>query len=142
MKRHIPGLHTEPRTGDSIVEGVFLVRVEQVFYRWHPLRAFYVIRFAINEPQLFARRCFSTRLYCSQRALWKLNWFLRDFGYDADLLGREEVDEKALVGLQGILRVSRTALNGRTYVNVDGFAPASEWDELFPTVPAAQRGAL
>lgn len=25
----------------------------------------------------------------------KLNWFLRDFGYDADLLGRDEVDTAA-----------------------------------------------
>ncbi len=29
------------------------------------------------------------RLYCTPRAMWKLSWFLRDFGYDAELLGRE-----------------------------------------------------
>jgi hypothetical protein len=28
--------------------------------------------------------------------LWKLNWFLRDFGYDADLLGQDEIDDKNL----------------------------------------------
>ena len=28
----------------------------------------------------------------------KLNWFLRDFGYDTDLLGRDEIDERALLG--------------------------------------------
>ena len=70
------------------------------------------------------------RLYCTQRALWKLRWFLRDFGYDPDLLGRDEVDEKALVGLRGIVRISRTTLNGRSFLNLGGFAPASEWEEL------------
>jgi hypothetical protein len=141
VKRHIPGLHSEARTDSGILEGIFLVRVERVFYRWHPRRPFYVLRFTIVEPQPFAERCFSARLYCSERALWKLNWFLRDFDYDTDLLGREEVDEKALIGLQGILRVSRTTLNGRSYVNLDGFAPASDWEELSVTAPAIQRGA-
>jgi len=27
--------------------------------------------------------------------LWKLNWFLRDFGYDPDLLSRDQLHEKA-----------------------------------------------
>jgi hypothetical protein len=45
-------------------------------------------------------------------------------------LGRDEVDEKALLGLRGIVRISRTTLNGRSFLNLSGFAPASEWDEL------------
>ena len=54
-------------------------------------------------------------------------------GYDADLLGRDEVDEKALLGLRGVARVSRTTLNGRSFLNLDGFAPAGEWEELSVT---------
>ena len=141
MKRHIPGLYHEVRNDNDVLEGIFLVRVERVFYRWRPRRPFYVICFAIVEPQPVAGRSYSARLYCSERALWKLNWFLRDFNYDTDLLGREEVDEKALIGLQGIVRVSRTMLNTRSYVNLDGFAPASDWEELSPTTLLAQRGA-
>jgi hypothetical protein len=38
--------------------------------------------------------------------LWKLSWFLRDFVYDPELLGREEIDEKALFGLRGIVKYS------------------------------------
>jgi hypothetical protein len=45
-------------------------------------------------------------------------------------MGREEVDEKALMGLRGIVRISRTTLNGRAFLNIGGFAPASEWEEL------------
>jgi hypothetical protein len=30
------------------------------------------------------------RLYCTPKAFWKLSWFLKDFGYDTDLLGKEE----------------------------------------------------
>ncbi len=54
----------------------------------------------------------------STSRLWKLNWFLRDFGYDTDLLGRDEIDERALVGLRGI----STRLSGRS-LNLERFAP-------------------
>ena len=49
---------------------------------------------------------FSGRLYCTPKALWKLDWFLRDFGYDTELLGHDEVDEKHLVGLSGVVKIS------------------------------------
>jgi hypothetical protein len=130
MKRHIPGLHGETHNSEAILEGVFLVRVDRTFYRWHPQRPFYVLRLAILEPRGHQGRSLNGRLYCTPKALWKLHWFLRDFGYDPDLMGRDEVDEKALLGLRGIVRISRTTLNGRCFLNLGGFAPASEWDEL------------
>src|ERR1700688_4098183 len=130
MKRHIAGLHAEQRVRDDTLEGAFLVRVDRVFYRWHPQRPFYVLRFAILEPDEHQGRSFTGRLYCTPKALWKLRWFLRDFGYDQDLMGRDEVDEKALLGLRGIVRISHTTLNHRTFLNLGGFAPASEWDEI------------
>jgi hypothetical protein len=133
MKRHIPGLHREASNGESILEGTFLVRVERAFYRWHPQRPFFVLRFAVLAPIEHQQDSITGRLYCSTRALWKLNWFLRAFGYDQELLGSDEVDEKALLGLRGILRVSRTMLNGNCYPNLEGFAPAGEWEELVPS---------
>ena len=51
MKRHIPGLHIENRNGENLLEGVFLVRVERAYYRWHPQRPFYSIRFSILDPK-------------------------------------------------------------------------------------------
>jgi hypothetical protein len=136
MKRHIPGLHCEPRKSDDTLEGVFLVRVDRVFYRWHPQRPFYVLRLTILEPQEHHDRSLTGRLYSTPKALWKLRWFLRDFAYDPDLMGRDEVDEKALRGLRGIVRISHTNLNGRTFLNLGGFAPASEWEEL--SVPSQE----
>ena len=50
-------------------------------------------------------------------------------------MGRDEVDEKKLLDLRGIVRISHTTLNGRCFLNLGGFAPASEWDEL--SVPMA-----
>jgi hypothetical protein len=140
MKRHIPGLHREGRNGDDILEGIFLVRVERAFYRWHPQRSFIVLRFEVLEPKEHRGHSLTGRLYCTPKALWKLNWFLRDFGYDPDLMGRDEVDEKAPLGLRGMLRISRTILNGRSFLNLDGFAPASEWEEL-PVPRTDQSGA-
>jgi hypothetical protein len=130
MKRHIPGLHGDSPNTPSILEGVFLVRVDRVFYRWALQRPFYVLRLSILEPREHQGRSLNGRLYCTPKALWKLRWFLRDFGYDPDLLGRDEVDEKALLALRGIVRISRTSLNGRSFLNLGGFAPASEWEEL------------
>jgi hypothetical protein len=46
------------------------------------------------------------------------------------LLGREEVDEKALSGLRGVVKVSHGNVNGTSLLNLDGFAPASQWEEL------------
>ena len=88
------------------------------------------MQFSILEPKQDAAQTISGRLYCTPKALWKLNWFLRDFGYDSDLFTRDEVDEKALLGLTGIVKTSRTASNGRSFLNLDAFAPAGEWEEL------------
>jgi hypothetical protein len=138
MTRHIPGLHREGRNGSDEVEGVFLVRVDLAFYRWHPTRPFYLVRFAVLEPKQHHGHSLTGRIYCTPKALWRLSWFLRDFGYNTDLLGRDEFDEKALLGLQGIVRVSHTVLNGHSFLSFDGFAPAADWEEF---APAASREA-
>ena len=132
MKRHIAGLSHHASADPNFLDGVFLVRVERAFFRWHPQRPYFVLRFAVIAPHDSAGRQFTGRLYCSERALWKLHWFLRDFGYDPDLLGREEVDEKSIVALRGIVRISHASLNGRSFLNLDGFAPAGDWEEFSP----------
>jgi hypothetical protein len=140
MRRHIPGLHSEQQSPGSDLDGLFLVRVDKASYRWHPQKPFLEVRFVILEPKFFESRSFSGRLYCTERALWKFNWFLTDFGYDTELLGRDQVDEKALRNLRGIVRTSHTMVNGRSYQNLDAFAPAAEWEAL-PTLPTnAERG--
>jgi hypothetical protein len=117
-------------TTDVVPDGVFLVRVDRAQYRWHPVKPFYIIRLSILEPPEHVGRVISGRVYCTAKALWKLGWFLRDFLYDPDLLGREEVDEEALSGLRGVVKVSHTTVNGASLLNFDGFAPASQWSEL------------
>lgn len=56
----------------------------------------------------------------------KRDWFLRDFGYDADLLGRDEIEERSLLGLTGVVRTSLRTLPGRAFLNLEAFAPAGE----------------
>jgi len=130
MKRHLPGLHRQSQDAGSPPDGIYLVRVESASYRYHPQKPFFLLRFAILEPTEQTGPSFTGRLYCTAKALWKLNWFLWDFGYDSELLGQDEVDEKAVVGLRGIVKVSHTQLNGRSYLNLEGFAPAAQWEEL------------
>jgi hypothetical protein len=136
MKRQIPGLHSGQQATARHLEGLFLVRVDTASYRWHPQKPFLVLRFVILEPEPFATHSLSGRLYCSERALWKLNWFLRDFAYDTELLGEDQVDEKALLNLRGVIRTSLVTFNGRSYQNLEGFAPAGEWEELLTSSSA------
>jgi len=130
MKRQIPGLHQEAQPLNEIPEGLFLVQVERASYRYHPQKPFLSVSFAILEPEELRGKTFSGRLYCTPKALWKLSWFLRDFGYDAELLSHDEVDEKALPGLRGVVKVSHTSVNGHSYLNLDGFVPASAWEDV------------
>jgi hypothetical protein len=143
VRRQIPGLHFQYRNADSNLDGLFLVRVDHASYRWHREKPFLELQFVVLEPRSHESCHFSARLYCTVRALWKLNWFLTDFGYDAELLNREQVDEKALLKLRGVVRTSHTALNGRSYQNLDAFAPASEWAAMLdaPAGTTASQGS-
>jgi hypothetical protein len=133
VRRQITGLHAADRCAtDQIPEGVFLVQVKRVQFRRQAQKPYYTVSLVVLEPSRFAERVISSRLYCNPKALWKLNWFLRDFGYDPDLLGRDEVDETELAGLKGVVKISYVVLNGASLPRLDGFAPASRWNELSP----------
>ena len=133
MRRQITGLHAADRSAtDQIPDGVFLVRVQRVQFRRQAPKPYYTLALAILEPSRFSGRTLSSRLYCNPKALWKLNWFLRDFGYDTELLGRDEVDEAQLVGLTGVVKISHIVFNGTSLLRLDGFAPAGRWEELSP----------
>lgn len=133
MKRQISGLHAADRcAADQIPDGIFLVRVQKVLFRRQAQKPYYTISVTILEPCRFADHIVSSRLYCNPKALWKLNWFLRDFGYDAELLGRDEVDERQLVGLKGVVKISHIVFNGTSLLRFDGFATAERWEELSP----------
>jgi hypothetical protein len=133
MRRYFESLRPADRSAiDSVPDGLFLVRVDRAQYRWQAQKPFYVLRFAVLEPKHLAGCLITGRLYCTPRALWKLSWFLRDFGYDTELLGKDEIDDRALVGLRGVVKIRHTIVHGMSVLNFDGFAPAARWEELSP----------
>jgi len=132
MKRRFQGLSLMSQPDTAIPDGVYLVRVDQVRYARERHKPFYSIRFAVLEPAALAGRALAASLYCSAKALWKFSWFLRDFGYDTELYGREEIDDKALVGLSGVVKVSHAVVNGRSLLNLDAFTPAAAWAGIVP----------
>ena len=136
MKRRFPGLHqaTQP---PEVPNGMYLVHVHRAQYLWHVQKPFYAVQFAVLEPKQFAGSLLAGRIYCTQKALWKLSWFLRDFGYDPELLGRDELDIHALVKLHGVVKITHTTVNGTSLLNLDGFAPAARWEELSSSGAAA-----
>ena len=134
MKRYFESLRPADHSAiNSVPDGLVLVRVQGAQYRWHTYKHYYVIRFAVLEPKQLAGCLITGRLYCSTRAMWKLSWFLRDFGYDTELLNKDEIDDKALVGLEGIVKISHVIVHGLSLLNLDGFAAASRWEELSPS---------
>ena len=142
MRRRFQGLASTAQPSTEVPDGVFLVRVDQVRYSKERQKPFYSVRFSVLEPQLLAGRTFSGRLYCATKALWRFSWFLRDFGYDPELLGRDEVEEKGLIGLRGVVKLSHTVVNGRTLVNLDAFAPAGAWESISSPAPPPLRSEL
>ena len=133
MKRQITGLNAADRYATDLVpDGIYLARIQKVRFYTQVKKSYYTLSMAIVEPHRFADRVISSRVYCNPKALWKLNWFLRDFGYDDDLLSRDEVDERQLVGLAGVVKISHIVFNGTSLLRFDGFASASRWEELSP----------
>jgi hypothetical protein len=133
VRRHISGLRAADHfASDQIPDGVFLVRVQKISFRRQSPKPYYTVSLAIAEPRRFSGRLLSSRIYCNPKALWKLNWFLRDFGYDMELTGRDEIDETMLVGLKGVVKVSNIISNGSSLLRFDGFAPADRWSDLSP----------
>ena len=136
MRRRFDDLRPSDRSAiDSVPDGLFLVRVDRVQYRWHAQKPYYSIRFAVLEPRHLAGCLITGRLYCTARAMWKLSWFLHDFGYDTELLGKDEIDDQAVLGLKGVLKVSHAIVHGISVLNLDGFASAARWQELSPDAP-------
>jgi hypothetical protein len=131
MKRYVSGLSqasASPVEGPP--DGLFLVRIERAQYRWHAQKPYFAFVFSVLEPKAIAGSRITGRLYCTPKALWKLNWFLRDFGYDSELLERNEIDDRNLVGLSGVVKISHSVVNGSSLLNLDAFAPANQWGGL------------
>jgi len=134
MRRQITGLHSaDSCTTDRLPDGVFLARVQRATFNRQAQKPYYTVKLVLLEPRRFAERVISSRLYCTPKALWKLTWFLRDFGYDTELLGRDEVDERQLIGLKGVVKISHIVFDGTSLLRLDGFAAAAWWEELSPS---------
>jgi len=86
----------------------------------------------VLEPSHLAGARITGRLYSTPRAMWKLAWFLREFGYDTELLREDEIDDKALIGLTGVVRVRHVIVHGLSMLNLEAFASTARWEELSP----------
>jgi hypothetical protein len=58
-----------------------------------------------------------------------------EYGHRTELLDQDEIDDKRLVGIQGVVKISHLVLNGTTLLNLDAFAAVSQ--RLTLTVPMA-----
>ncbi len=126
-----------------LVEGLYRARVVRFQPAGHAAKPCRAATFLILDPLPYAGRYVRTRLYCHERAVWKLRWFLSDFGYDAELLASEELDDRRVVGLEGVIRLAYWGTDGHRRLDVQGFAPAERWSEVAreqkpPSPPASE----
>ena len=124
MKKLIHGLHNSTARPSIVPEGFYLVKVRQAMQRESNAKPYLALELEVLEPESRAGQSIRTRLYCTPKALWKLHWFLQDFGYDRQLFQAEELDDKLLPELCGAVKVSHHDANGQIVVHLDGFAPA------------------
>ena len=129
MRIKIQGLN-QTRERLPLVEGLYRARVVRFEPAGHAANPCRTASFLILEPASYRGRHVRTRLYCHDRALWKLRWFLADFGYDAELLAAEELDDRRVVGLEGVIRLAYWGTDGSRRLDVEGFAPTERWAEL------------
>ena len=45
---------------------------------------------------------------------------------------KNEIDDKVLIDLWGVIKVSEVKVHGISLLNFDGFAPAGRWEDLSP----------
>ena len=129
MRTKIQGL-SQLSEGAPLVEGLYRARVVRFQPAGHAAKPCRAATMLILEPSAYAGRYVRTRLYCHDRALWKLRWFLSDFGYDVELFAAEEADDRRVVGLEGVIRLAYWGTDGHRRLDVQGFAPAERWAEL------------
>src|SRR5450432_3251612 len=131
MKRYFEALRPVelPVAISSVPDGLFLVRIARAQYRWHRRNPYYDIRFAVLKPKHLTGSFITGRLECNRKAMWKVGWFLREFGYDPELLGRGEIDEQALVDLWGVVKISHALVRGIPALQLDAFSSADRWEE-------------
>lgn len=140
MRTRIQGLN-QVNERKPLTEGLYRARVVRFEPAGHAAKPCRTATFLILEPAPYSGRYVRTRLYCHERALWKLRWFLSDFGYDPGLMAAEELDDRRVVGLEGVIRLSFWGSDGHRRLDVQGFASLDRWTELSqnqaPRAPAA-----
>lgn len=141
MLIHVEGLNQEDKR-KPLVEGPYRARVVRCETPGHAARPCRAVTFLILEPALYAGQYVKTRLYCHERALWKLRWFLTDFGYDRELMAGEVLDDRQVVGLEGVIRLAYWGSDGHRRLDVQGFARAERWAELSPPAAIQQQEGI
>jgi hypothetical protein len=129
MRTKIHGL-SQATERNPLVEGSYRARVVRFGSAGHAAKPCRRVTFLILDPPQYAGRYVRTRLYCHERALWKLRWFLNDFNYDAELLAADELDDRRVVGLEGVIRLAYWGNDGHRRLDVQGFAPSERWGDL------------
>lgn len=132
MKSLIAGVYNSSSDQQPIPDGTYLLRVARAQLRWARQKRFYSVTLLVEAPEVWKGTGVYGEFDCGPKVLWRLNWFLRDFGYNTALLERDEIDEQRLVGLIGVVRISHEVRHGRPHANFEGFAPAAYWDTHQP----------
>jgi hypothetical protein len=127
-RKKFPGLYGSRSNRIYPPDGAYLVRVTAARHAYSNRKPYLSVEMQILEPLDTVGGTIPGRIYCTPKTLWKLAWFLKDFGYESRYSDEDEIDTDDLVGCEGVVRISQTTIHGTTYLNLDAFAPAQTWD--------------
>ena len=130
MKRRLEGINGTFHALPPGVNTLHLVRIESANYSAKFRKPVLDLSLSIVEPASVSKMTITTRISCAPKNLWKLHSLLVEFGYDAELLGREELDTCRLQGLVGVVRIHGKASRQDARVTIDIVAHQSEWPAL------------
>ena len=131
MKRHIPGLHSESKNAEDYLEGLFLVRVDHVNYTVASAKAVLLDPLCqCSNQRNFAPAVFQGGSIALRRLFGGSTGSFATSDTTRICLAATKWTKRLWSGSEGSVRTSRKTLAGRSFQNLDGFAPSAEWESL------------
>ena len=107
MKRRFPGLSQAALPISEVPDGLYLVRIERMQYRWDKQKPYYAVRFTVCEPKAFIdisllrastarpKRCGSSLGFCGILAMtlncWAAMSWMRNVSLDSRAWSRSRM---------------------------------------------------
>lgn len=129
MRYQLNGLSTGRFLSDqTLTRTVLLVTIRSCQRVSRKRKSFLRVGMGIEQPESWRGTDVLTLFELEANMLRRLHCFLRDFGYDSQLLAEETIAESELVGLRGVIKLGKPDRRAPGAFFLDAFASATTWE--------------